>query len=132
RISSLVLPSSRCLTACLGRLPNIFVNFSTLMISLTSAPHYACTLVHPDVFSCVQKLFNIFPKLMIGFIYLLMIYKENRMDRALVLLLPHQFEILCKRQTFRSEEHTSELQSRFDLVCRLLLEKKKSIIYKYT
>src|SRR5699024_12150536 len=28
----------------------------------------------------------------------------------------------------RSEEHTSELQSRFDLVCRLLLEKKKKII----
>src|SRR5699024_12518367 len=26
--------------------------------------------------------------------------------------------------TYRSEEHTSELQSRFDLVCRLLLEKK--------
>src|SRR5699024_1442308 len=29
---------------------------------------------------------------------------------------------------FRSEEHTSELQSRFDLVCRLLLEKKKKSI----
>src|SRR5699024_11779991 len=28
----------------------------------------------------------------------------------------------------RSEEHTSELQSRFDLVCRLLLEKKKHIV----
>src|SRR5699024_11575213 len=28
-------------------------------------------------------------------------------------------------QNWRSEEHTSELQSRFDLVCRLLLEKKK-------
>src|SRR2546428_13976872 len=27
---------------------------------------------------------------------------------------------------FRSEEHTSELQSRSDLVCRLLLEKKKN------
>src|SRR2546421_837451 len=27
----------------------------------------------------------------------------------------------------RSEEHTSELQSRSDLVCRLLLEKKKKI-----
>src|SRR5207249_7001705 len=27
----------------------------------------------------------------------------------------------------RSEEHTSELQSRFDLVCRLLLEKKKKL-----
>src|SRR5699024_12544640 len=31
----------------------------------------------------------------------------------------HQFHVE------RSEEHTSELQSRFDLVCRLLLEKKK-------
>src|SRR5699024_11444922 len=29
--------------------------------------------------------------------------------------------------SLRSEEHTSELQSRFDLVCRLLLEKKKKI-----
>src|SRR5699024_12146872 len=29
--------------------------------------------------------------------------------------------------TVRSEEHTSELQSRFDIVCRLLLEKKKKI-----
>src|SRR5699024_11662786 len=28
------------------------------------------------------------------------------------------------KQYYRSEEHTSELQSRFDLVCRLLLEKK--------
>src|SRR2546428_2050316 len=30
------------------------------------------------------------------------------------------------RLPFRSEEHTSELQSRSDLVCRLLLEKKKN------
>src|SRR5438874_8268466 len=30
-------------------------------------------------------------------------------------------------RTERSEEHTSELQSRRDLVCRLLLEKKKKI-----
>src|SRR3712207_8479010 len=29
----------------------------------------------------------------------------------------------------RSEEHTSELQSRQYLVCRLLLEKKKNIVY---
>src|SRR3712207_8206931 len=33
--------------------------------------------------------------------------------------------------TKRSEEHTSELQSRQYLVCRLLLEKKKKIISKY-
>src|SRR5207249_10667480 len=31
-----------------------------------------------------------------------------------------------RRIADRSEEHTSELQSRFDLVCRLLLEKKKT------
>src|SRR5438874_11309169 len=31
-------------------------------------------------------------------------------------------------QDLRSEEHTSELQSRRDLVCRLLLEKKKKTI----
>src|SRR2546429_6960662 len=31
------------------------------------------------------------------------------------------------RGTFRSEEHTSELQSRLHLVCRLLLEKTKSL-----
>src|SRR2546429_5104384 len=34
--------------------------------------------------------------------------------------------------TARSEEHTSELQSRLHLVCRLLLEKKKNTIYIYT
>src|SRR5699024_12232161 len=33
--------------------------------------------------------------------------------------------IFTKLKKDRSEEHTSELQSRFDLVCRLLLEKKK-------
>src|SRR2546428_8885242 len=33
----------------------------------------------------------------------------------------------CLRGRTRSEEHTSELQSRSDLVCRLLLEKKKKM-----
>src|SRR5207249_9007149 len=36
--------------------------------------------------------------------------------------------LLFTAQPERSEEHTSELQSRFDLVCRLLLEKKKKKI----
>src|SRR5437773_4878490 len=31
----------------------------------------------------------------------------------------------------RSEEHTSELQSHHDLVCRLLLEKKKQIVCEF-
>src|SRR2546430_7498185 len=33
---------------------------------------------------------------------------------------------------FRSEEHTSELQSQSNLVCRLLLEKKKKFLYPIT
>src|SRR5260221_2163776 len=32
----------------------------------------------------------------------------------------------------RSEEHTSELQSHSDLVCRLLLEKKKKMVERFT
>src|SRR5437870_8282430 len=36
----------------------------------------------------------------------------------------------CCNEQLRSEEHTSELQSRGHLVCRLLLEKKKK--YQYT
>src|SRR2546428_10266910 len=48
---------------------------------------------------------------------------------------PRRASRSCPRSsctTCRSEEHTSELQSRSDLVCRLLLEKKKKIIIKIT
>src|SRR5437588_7607852 len=42
-------------------------------------------------------------------------------------VLPHYFSDndYYRRVRLRSEEHTSELQSHSDLVCRLLLEKKK-------
>src|SRR6266705_6840732 len=36
----------------------------------------------------------------------------------------------CCACSTRSEEHTSELQSPYDLVCRLLLEKKKQKTYR--
>src|SRR3712207_8492837 len=36
------------------------------------------------------------------------------------------------RNVYRSEEHTSELQSRQYLVCRLLLEKKKILVTRLT
>src|SRR3712207_9254051 len=39
---------------------------------------------------------------------------------------PGIVDICVSASTFRSEEHTSELQSRQYLVCRLLLEKKKN------
>src|SRR3712207_7093932 len=48
----------------------------------------------------------------------------------------HRLKTACVRGkltvTTRSEEHTSELQSRQYLVCRLLLEKKKHNLTRYT
>src|SRR5436190_6418077 len=45
-----------------------------------------------------------------------------RADREAV---EHVEELVREQRVRRSEEHTSELQSHSDLVCRLLLEKKK-------
>src|SRR5206468_6806111 len=58
------------------------------------------------------------------------IMKVERKDFAQSLRLngttqaSRSFVVLAPRLEGRSEEHTSELQSRSDLVCRLLLEKK--------
>src|SRR2546422_3855645 len=43
----------------------------------------------------------------------------------------HCADVERVRQHVRSEEHTSELQSRLHLVCRLLLEKKKKNVFSY-
>src|SRR2546427_1131477 len=67
-------------------------------------------------------------------------HKANRSPdagnhRTLISHIPHRthsfFVLLVTRVTssaagYRSEEHTSELQSQSNLVCRLLLEKKKN------
>src|SRR2546430_12470233 len=42
--------------------------------------------------------------------------------------LVHDLLLQLEAGVVRSEEHTSELQSQSNLVCRLLLEKKKSLI----
>src|SRR2546429_3663739 len=84
-------------------------------------------------------------KLRSGFPRQLSVIKENRRCSILFhLLVPggrwqtvmgirNSFASLCssifhrrRRWPLRSEEHTSELQSRLHLVCRLLLEKKKT------
>src|SRR5699024_12789737 len=60
----------------------------------------------------------------------------NHFERKVVIPLQGQhqsdaFNVLRRKLAIRSEEHTSELQSRFDLVCRLLLEKKNEMISTY-
>src|SRR5206468_12219150 len=49
----------------------------------------------------------------------------NSTARSIHSTLPRLLAALPGTAAARSEEHTSELQSRSDLVCRLLLEKKK-------
>src|SRR3712207_6974879 len=46
-------------------------------------------------------------------------------------LLATRAGVVPRRLRPRSEEHTSELQSRQYLVCRLLLEKKKKLTHKF-
>src|SRR5699024_11268107 len=63
-------------------------------------------------------------------------HNEKALPRAKSIICYCKFVGSHRQKTFlflkkenkseRSEEHTSELQSRFDLVCRLLLEKKKN------
>src|SRR2546427_6842113 len=55
-------------------------------------------------------------------------HARPRREGGLVRLRPHRGAVRPRR--VRSEEHTSELQSQSNLVCRLLLEKKKKI-YTY-
>src|SRR5699024_11766548 len=54
-------------------------------------------------------------------------YLEKQFHQSLKKAFNPKRQYQCQSIIFRSEEHTSELQSRFDLVCRLLLEKKKII-----
>src|SRR6202048_5463466 len=75
---------------------------------------------------------------LIGFVFFLMIRRPPRstlfpyttLFRSVISMPPTSavcsITTDCNRDCYtkRSEEHTSELQSRVDLVCRLLLEKK--------
>src|SRR3989475_8843998 len=45
--------------------------------------------------------------------------------------IPTRTDWFTGRYSFRSEEHTSELQSQSNLVCRLLLEKKNRTLTEY-
>src|SRR5438034_6578346 len=52
---------------------------------------------------------------------------EGGGERARCPGFPKRYDCHLRSDRARSEEHTSELQSHSDLVCRLLLEKKKKL-----
>src|SRR5205814_4747952 len=54
------------------------------------------------------------------------LFRSRISSRNLIAFSSHGYPFLNFRKGYRSEEHTSELQSLRHLVCRLLLEKKKS------
>src|SRR5947207_3937934 len=56
--------------------------------------------------------------------------RDKRVAQALVLLPTRELAVQVHAVMGRSEEHTSELQSHSDLVCRLLLEKKNEEKYR--
>src|SRR5207237_8692889 len=58
------------------------------------------------------------------------IQSDARAGRSAGLPLWPMIILRTSKDDHRSEEHTSELQSHLNLVCRLLLEKKKKIIRK--
>src|SRR5690606_40848680 len=47
-------------------------------------------------------------------------------------VIREELALILQQYGDRSEEHTSELQSRENLVCRLLLEKKKHMMNKFS
>src|SRR2546426_6079258 len=64
----------------------------------------------------------------VGLIRLLLMRHHHRDLAAKVLLVEAERLLALPGVVDRSEEHTSELQSPCNLVCRLLLEKKKNIL----
>src|SRR2546430_7115146 len=55
------------------------------------------------------------------------ILRHAHKGKAIVVQHGSEVQATLHLEDFRSEEHTSELQSQSNLVCRLLLEKKKKI-----
>src|SRR5699024_11218453 len=92
-------------------IPFLSLDFYDYSLSKKLITYFCC------IFSDAEFLVLLFP-----------IVKVNTMPDSLSIM----FDVRIYRSFLRfilrlcrSEEHTSELQSRFDIVCRLLLEKKK-------
>src|SRR5437868_14553762 len=99
-----------------------------------SSPVSVCVsyTIDPSIF--LSALFFFFTDPAPTEIYTLSLHDALPISSPILLMIPNPSRLhRCpfvgyfeRSPASRSEEHTSELQSRFDLVCRLLLEKKKT------
>src|SRR5699024_11941032 len=74
------------------------------------------------IIRCDLHTFNIF--IIVFHIFLCFFLRFTYQALLFIFIQYEKKRLVSEAQEKRSEEHTSELQSRFDLVCRLLLEKK--------
>src|SRR2546422_8607962 len=93
-----------------------------LIAALLLAGLYAAMSVGMTIIYGVMKIVNLAHAgfMMLGAYFVLELHERLGMDPLIGVLFAFPVFFLG-----RSEEHTSELQSRLHLVCRLLLEKKK-------
>src|SRR5436190_18623026 len=98
---------------------------------------FSCYVLHRDLHSFPTRRSSdlgntavyVYPLcILLVFLVLAAQYESFRLPLAIILIVPMCL-MASGRRKLRSEEHTSELQSHSDLVCRLLLEKKKNTNY---
>src|SRR5690606_42150986 len=111
-----------------------------LVLSLTFYVSFFYVVLLPPPLSTLFPYTTLFRSLLMLLLYLKQLFLHSELiqlhslasltDQFLrsVVGLPSPWKRLAFLVPYRSEEHTSELQSRENLVCRLLLEKKKDIV----
>src|SRR5699024_11644030 len=97
-----------------------FLYLSLALPHLHSFPTRRSSDLNMQKYSSYRRQFLCLLIYLVAIIYNIMTLNMVFVYLWIAIFLGHLMFLLCTR----SEEHTSELQSRFDLVCRLLLEKK--------
>src|SRR5699024_11608246 len=104
-----------------------FLSLLVLCSTLHSIPSFFFLMLRPPPSSTLFPYTTLFrsSELNLFFILCSLKFVAAPLSPCHLLILVQQINFPVGLHMPRSEEHTSELQSRFDLVCRLLLEKKK-------